>query len=106
MAQADENLIYYNIDVKNETQERIIPSFNINRVQAVLDDPSEYEMAIVRFSLPLTSIPLFLFKNDIFKVSLKNVYKRRKPSTPERLYFYLTFFENQFNLFFLKPKLH
>tara|TARA_R110000772_G_scaffold197311_2_gene308078 strand:+ start:3506 stop:4519 length:1014 start_codon:yes stop_codon:yes gene_type:complete len=71
MAQADENLIYYNIDVKNETQERIIPSFNINRVQAVLDDPSEYEMAIVRFSLPLTSIPLFLFKNDIFKVSLK-----------------------------------
>jgi hypothetical protein len=68
---ADENLIYYNINIKNETQERIIPSFDVNRVQPILNNPSDYELAIVRFSIPLTSIPLFFFKNDAYKLSLK-----------------------------------
>tara|TARA_R100000951_G_scaffold102801_1_gene95100 strand:- start:197 stop:1210 length:1014 start_codon:yes stop_codon:yes gene_type:complete len=68
---ADENLIYYNIDIRNDTQERIIPSFDVNRVQSIVNNPLDYEMAIVRFSSPLTSIPLFVFKNDIFKLSLK-----------------------------------
>jgi hypothetical protein len=63
--------VYYNIDIKNETNERIIPNFSVNRVSAILDNPSNYEMSIVRLSVPLTSIPLFLFKDDDFKVSLK-----------------------------------
>tara|TARA_R110000796_G_scaffold4086_5_gene15595 strand:+ start:6957 stop:7970 length:1014 start_codon:yes stop_codon:yes gene_type:complete len=66
----DENLIYYNIDITNDTSERIIPNFDVNRVDRILDNPSDYEMSVVRFSISLSSIPLFQFIENDFIVSL------------------------------------
>jgi hypothetical protein len=67
----DLGLIYYNIDIKNETKNRIIPSFNVTRVNEILDCQENYDMAVVRMSIPLNNIPLFIFRENYFNVSLK-----------------------------------
>ena len=63
--------IYYNIRIQSDIETRKHATFSVNRVQSVLDNPSDYEAAVVRFSLPSTSIPLIIFENNKYSVSLK-----------------------------------
>jgi len=58
----DENNIYYNIDIVNRN-DNLIPikaEYDVNRVDAVLQNPSLYNVSVVRFEIP-TTIPLFIF---------------------------------------------
>jgi hypothetical protein len=70
MIQENDDNIYYNITIfpkRNEnylTYAKVpneIASYTENRTQAILDNPSEYYMAFVRFSIPALSLPLFVF---------------------------------------------
>jgi hypothetical protein len=57
----DDN-IFYNIDIVNRL-ETLIPikaEYDVNRVDAVLQNPSLYNVSVVRFEIP-TTIPLFIF---------------------------------------------
>ena len=60
---------YYNIritrdyDVKSVQDGPLPISFNTTRTSPVLDDPSLYEMAVVRFYLP-SELPIFIFDTD------------------------------------------
>ena len=57
----DDN-IFYNIDIVNRL-ETLIPikaEYDVNRVDAVVQNPSLYNVSVVRFEIP-TTIPLFIF---------------------------------------------
>jgi len=66
--------IYYNIDIRKPDDSKDLPyqaQFNETRVEPVLYNPSDYELAIVRFSIPAQNIPIFLWKENSFSVSIK-----------------------------------
>ena len=69
-ADAEDN-IYYNVRLLNDTQKDIIPAvFSENRVVPILENPSEYEMSVVRFKVPAETIPIFLWVDDKYKITL------------------------------------
>ena len=66
--------IYYNIDIRKPDDYkglRFPAEFNETRVEPVLKVPSDYELAVVRFSIPSQNIPIFLWKENTFSVSIK-----------------------------------
>ena len=65
---ADADHIYYNITIKQNDINRGIAKFSENRVQPIVDNPENYELAVVRFNIPGTQIPIFLWRND-FKIT-------------------------------------
>jgi hypothetical protein len=72
--QDNSNHIYYNIDIRKPDDGKDLPyqaQFNETRVEPVLYNPSDYELAIVRFSIPAQNIPIFLWKENSFSVSIK-----------------------------------
>lgn len=67
-----DNIIYLDANIINDSPNRLPCSFNINRSSPILPhDNDEYMASVVRFSIPLTSQPLFLFFNDVNIVSVK-----------------------------------
>tara|TARA_R110001606_G_scaffold81745_1_gene188074 strand:- start:58 stop:1086 length:1029 start_codon:yes stop_codon:yes gene_type:complete len=68
--QDDSTHIYYNVRIDANEQTRKHATFSVNRTQAILENPSMYEMAVIRFALPLTSVPLIVFRDNYYKVSL------------------------------------
>lgn len=58
----DEANVYYNIRIYNPLTKAIQAIFSENRVEAILENPSEYELAVVRFSVPANFIPIFLWE--------------------------------------------
>ena len=57
----DEDNVYYNIRISNLENRRVQARFNENRVVSVLDNPSDYELGVIRFKVPASSIPIFLW---------------------------------------------
>lgn len=58
----DEDNIYYNIDIVNRNS-NLLPIqavYEVDRTDAILEDPSKYMVCVARFEIP-TTIPLFIF---------------------------------------------
>lgn len=74
MSGQDDEHVYYNIRVLNDistTPEKLMRAeFQETRVIPVLTNPNEYELAVVRFKVPTSSIPLFVWTDDEFEISL------------------------------------
>ena len=68
--QSSANHIYFNVRIEPDPLKKREGVFSVNRVQPILDKSDDYEMAVVRFSLPLTSVPLIVFEDNYFSVSL------------------------------------
>lgn len=65
--------IYYNINIRKGLQnagKQFAASFNETRVEPILKNPSDYLLSVVRFSIPSQSIPIFLWVDNIFKVTI------------------------------------
>lgn len=60
---SDGDYIYYNIEVRNSrTDDKTIDAvFSENRINPILKHPSDYQLAVMRFSVPTTNIPVFIF---------------------------------------------
>ncbi len=69
-SQGDSNHIYFNVRIEPDPLKKLAGTFNVNRVQPIVNKCDDYEMAVVRFSLPLTSVPLIVFEDNYFSVSL------------------------------------
>lgn len=66
------NLVYLDINVINDSNKRIPATFTVSRASPILpDNNEEYVASIIRFTIPLTSQPLFIFFKDSNKVSIK-----------------------------------
>ena len=56
----DDN-VYYNIRI-SDTEENNVAQFSSERVQPILQNPSHYELAVARFTVPATKLPIMFFK--------------------------------------------
>lgn len=56
----DDN-IYYNISIVNNTENDVIATFNQQLPSKILGNPADYYMAVARFSIDGSTIPLFRF---------------------------------------------
>jgi hypothetical protein len=55
--------IYYNVTMtNNSTTDYSNARFSETRTQAIIDNPSNYHMSVVRFTCPTNNIPLFRFE--------------------------------------------
>ena len=63
--------IYVNVTVHNDTNEEIFAEYRETKTQPILLDQSLYKMSIIRFDMPATGFPLFIYKNDM-TVTLQN----------------------------------
>lgn len=60
---------YYNIEIQRTIENQGVAIFSENRTIPVLYKSDEYEVSIIRFSIPSNNIPIFLWR-DNFSVSL------------------------------------
>ncbi len=67
-----ENFTYANIAITNPTDSTqiIYADLDINLVTAVVKDPKAYTAAVVSFSLPISSVPLFKFLDNTYRLTL------------------------------------
>ena len=62
--------LYYNIEIYNDKTEPILAKFDETRVIPIIDNPSLYELSIVRFKVPAQNIPLLVWPGDnVYKIS-------------------------------------
>jgi hypothetical protein len=70
---SQEDHIYYNIVITNTSSTSVQPAvFNQSRTTAILENPSEYYCAIQRFTVPLQQVPIFIFLDNTYSVTLSN----------------------------------
>jgi hypothetical protein len=62
--------IFYDLEIQAENINKLAV-FNINRTDIILDNPSDYYLGILDFSLPLFAIPLFSFIDGRYKFFLE-----------------------------------
>lgn len=67
----DSDHIYYNINITNpSTSQLLLAEFNQTAAQAILANPSEYNLSVVRFTIPAQQIPIFIFVKGLYTVTL------------------------------------
>jgi hypothetical protein len=64
-------LQYYNIEIPGSNISDTKAIFNINRSDFIVENPSDYYIAIESFSVPLISVPLFIFQDDNYNFQLE-----------------------------------
>jgi hypothetical protein len=67
----DGDNILYDIVINGKPDTNNLAVFNVNRVDTILNNPSDYYLGILDFSIPLYSIPLFSFVNSRYSFSLE-----------------------------------
>ena len=63
--------VYFNINIRKNEKNGGRAVFDENRVDAILQNPADYDLAVVRFSVPGENIPIFLWVDNKFSVSLE-----------------------------------
>lgn len=62
--------VYYNFLLYNDTDTNKIAEFNETREDAIIKDASDWDLAVVRFSIPSTTIPIFVWKPNLYYLGL------------------------------------
>lgn len=57
----DEDNIYYDVLIQNNTDEEIVATYNETSKKVLVDNPKDYYLTIVKFSIPSTDIPIFAY---------------------------------------------
>lgn len=72
--------VYYNVVITNTSSTEVIrANYNQSKTTAILDNPSEYYCAIQRFTVPLQQVPIFVFLDNTYSVTISynsNDYKQ------------------------------
>lgn len=64
----DADHVYYNLTLNNPTSSNALANFKENRSTTIIENPSEYTLSVVRFSLSKINLPIF-FMNIFPKYS-------------------------------------
>lgn len=65
-----DDVIYYNISIPNNTEDRLLAKYNQILQVPILDNPSLYFLSIVRYSVPGQAIPVLYFTANTYYVTL------------------------------------
>jgi len=60
----DPDIIYYNISVFNDTRQKTVMKYEETRSGEILANPSKYQVAVARFNVPGTLIPISIFDHE------------------------------------------
>jgi hypothetical protein len=63
--------VYYNILINNTSSSLIKANFNQPRNFPILQNPSDYYMSVIRFTCPFLTVPLFVFTDNKYSVTLQ-----------------------------------
>jgi hypothetical protein len=66
-----DDVIYYNIIIPNTTNDLVVAKYNQISQVPILNKPDDYFMAIVRFGIPGSGIPIFIFDDNTYFITLK-----------------------------------
>lgn len=61
---SDDNHIYYNVNIYNNTNINQVARFEESRTVPLLKDPKMYHLSIIRLEIPTQAIPIFLWPNN------------------------------------------
>jgi len=61
--------IYFDVNIFNNTNTFKNANYNEARVSNILNNPSDYYLAIDKLRIPSDTIPIFIFRDDTYKVS-------------------------------------
>ncbi len=65
--------VYYNIVITNNSPTfPIVATYNSSRTTALLTNPSDYYVSIVRFRVGLQQVPIFVFTDLLYSVTISN----------------------------------
>ncbi len=68
-----EDHIYFNVSINNNSSVSVkIAQASIQRSVAIIDNPSDYYCSIIRFTVPLQQIPIFIFQDSLYSVTISN----------------------------------
>lgn len=59
--------LYYNVEIPKTSK---YADYNVTKIITILNDPKEYELAVVRFKIPSDSIPIFFFETNYWAVTI------------------------------------
>jgi hypothetical protein len=62
--------IYFNVNINADDKNKGFAVFDENRVDPILQNPSLYDVSIIRFLVPAANIPIFIWKDDKFYITL------------------------------------
>lgn len=65
--------VYFNVVITNNSS--VVPikaEFDSVLTSALLDNPSDYYCSIVRFTVPLQQVPIFIFQDGLYSVTISN----------------------------------
>src|SRR5204862_265805 len=63
--------IYYNVVLTNNQSNAYLPvQYVDNRASAILKSPTDYYCAVTRFKVPITAIPILIFRNDYYYIQI------------------------------------
>lgn len=67
--------IYYNVVVVNNDPVSPIPiTYDTGSLNIILDNPSLYYASVVRFKCPLEQVPIFVFVDNLYSVTISYLY--------------------------------
>jgi hypothetical protein len=96
--QYDDEHIYYNISLFNNTNVNIPCQFSEIRSSAIINNPDEYHLAVARFLVPMQTMPLLLWpvttpvsnpplpNNNFYAVSMTYTVGSNAESAPETVF--------------------
>lgn len=65
--------VYVNVSiVNNSVVESIIAQTNAPRSTVIVENPSNYYMSVIRFFIPLQELPIFIFLDNTYSVTISN----------------------------------
>ena len=62
--------LYFNITIKPDELNKGQATFSQNRVEPILQNPSLYDVAVIRFTVPAENIPIFIWQDNKFEIVL------------------------------------
>ena len=62
--------IYFNVTIKPDEKNKGLAVFSENRIEPILQNPSLYDLAVIRFTVPAANIPIFIWEDNRFEVVL------------------------------------
>jgi len=64
------NHVYSNILISNNTNDLIRAEYVVNQTQPILSHQEDFQLRLVRFKIPMSAVPMFIFEPERYYLSL------------------------------------
>lgn len=76
------NHVYSNILISNNSDDLIRAEYVVNQTQPILSHQEDFQLRLVRFKIPMSAVPMFIFERERYYLSLAVVTENFDPTPP------------------------